>query len=154
MVSFGYVVVCVDGCGIGGCGSEFQKCIYLNLGVKEVKDQVEVVKYLGGLFYVDKGCIGIWGWSFGGYMIIMSMSEGIFVFKVGVVVVVFIDWKYYDIVYIECFMCILKENVEGYKVVLVFSCVDNLYGNLFFVYGMVDDNVYFQNCIEYVEYLV
>ena len=71
----------------GGRGSEFQKCTYLNLGVKEAKDQVEAAKYLGGLPYVDKGRIGIWGWSFGGYMTIMSMSEGTPVFKAGVAVV-------------------------------------------------------------------
>ena len=129
MASLGYVVACVDGRGTGGRGSEFQKCTYLNLGVKEAKDQVEAAKYLGGLPYVDKGRIGIWGWSFGGYMTIMSMSEGTPVFKAGVAVAAPTDWKYYDTVYTERFMRTPKENAEGYKAASAFSRADNLHGN-------------------------
>ena len=154
MASLGYVVACVDGRGTGGRGSEFQKCTYLNLGVKEAKDQVEAAKYLGGLPYVDKGRIGIWGWSFGGYMTIMSMSEGTPVFKAGVAVAAPTDWKYYDTVYTERFMRTPKENAEGYKTASAFSRADNLHGNLLLVHGMADDNVHFQNCTEYAEHLV
>lgn len=154
MASLGYIVACVDGRGTGGRGSEFQKCTYLNLGVKEAKDQVEAAKYLGGLPYVDKGRIGIWGWSFGGYMTIMSMSEGTPVFKAGVAVAAPTDWKYYDTVYTERFMRTPKENAEGYKAASVFSRADNLHGNLLLVHGMADDNVHFQNCTEYAEHLV
>ena len=154
MASLGYVVACVDGRGTGGRGSEFQKCTYLNLGVKEAKDQVEAAKYLGGLPYVDKGRIGIWGWSFGGYMTIMSMSEGTPVFKAGIAVAAPTDWKYYDTVYTERFMRTPKENAEGYKAASAFSRADNLHGNLLLVHGMADDNVHFQNCTEYAEHLV
>lgn len=154
MASLGYVVACVDGRGTGGRGSEFQKCTYLNLGVKEAKDQVEAAKYLGGLPYVDKGRIGIWGWSFGGYMTIMSMSEGTPVFKAGVAVAAPTDWKYYDTVYTERFMRTPKENAEGYKAASAFNRADNLHGNLLLVHGMADDNVHFQNCTEYAEHLV
>ena len=154
MASLGYVVACVDGRGTGGRGGEFQKCTYLNLGVKEAKDQVEAAKYLGGLPYVDKGRIGIWGWSFGGYMTIMSMSEGTPVFKAGVAVAAPTDWKYYDTVYTERFMRTPKENAEGYKAASAFSRADNLHGNLLLVHGMADDNVHFQNCTEYAEHLV
>ena len=154
MASLGYVVACVDGRGTGGRGSEFQKCTYLNLGVKEAKDQVEAAKYLGGLPYVDKGRIGIWGWSFGGYITIMSMSEGTPVFKAGVAVAAPTDWKYYDTVYTERFMRTPKENAEGYKAASAFSRADNLHGNLLLVHGMADDNVHFQNCTEYAEHLV
>ena len=154
MASLGYVVACVDGRGTGGRGSEFQKCTYLNLGVKEAKDQVEAAKYLGGLPYVDKGRIGIWGWSFGGYMTIMSMSEGTPVFKAGVAVAAPTDWKYYDTVYTDRFMRTPKENAEGYKAASAFSRADNLHGNLLLVHGMADDNVHFQNCTEYAEHLV
>ncbi|WP_371292084.1 S9 family peptidase [Bacteroides sp.] len=154
MASLGYVVACVDGRGTGGRGSEFQKCTYLNLGIKEAKDQVEAAKYLGGLPYVDKGRIGIWGWSFGGYMTIMSMSEGTPVFKAGVAVAAPTDWKYYDTVYTERFMRTPKENAEGYKAASAFSRADNLHGNLLLVHGMADDNVHFQNCTEYAEHLV
>ena len=154
MASLGYVVACVDGRGTGGRGSEFQKCTYLNLGVKEAKDQVEAAKYLGGLPYVDKGRIGILGRSFGGYMTIMSMSEGTPVFKAGVAVAAPTDWKYYDTVYTERFMRTPKENAEGYKAASAFSRADNLHGNLLLVHGMADDNVHFQNCTEYAEHLV
>ena len=154
MASLGYIVACVDGRGTGGRGSEFQKCTYLNLGVKEAKDQVEAATYLGGLPYVDKGRIGIWGWSFGGYMTIMSMSEGTPVFKAGVAVAAPTDWKYYDTVYTERFMRTPKENAEGYKAASAFSRADNLHGNLLLVHGMADDNVHFQNCTEYAEHLV
>lgn len=122
-------------------------------GVKEAKDQVEAAKYLGGLPYVDKGRIGIWGWSFGGYMTIMSMSEGTPVFKAGVAVAAPTDWKYYDTVYTERFMRTPKENAEGYKAASAFSRADNLHGNLLLVHGMADDNVHFQNCTEYAEHL-
>lgn len=86
MASQGYVVVCVDGRGTGGRGAEFAKGTYLNLGIKEAKDQVETALYLGRQPYVDKERIGIWGWSYGGYMTIMSMSEGTPVFKAGAAV--------------------------------------------------------------------
>lgn len=84
----------------------------------------------------------------------MFMSEGILIFKVGVVVVVFIDWCFYDLVYIECFMCIFKENMEGYNVVFVINCVNKLNGELLLIYGIVDDNVYLCNNVEYSEVLV
>ena len=115
---------------------------------------MEAAKYLGGLPYVDKGLIGIWGWSFGGYMTIMSMSEGTPVFKAGVAVAAPTDWKYYDTVYTERFMRTPKENAEGYKAASAFSRADNLHGNLLLVHGMADDNVHFQNCTEYAEHLV
>ena len=83
MASLGYIVVCVDGRGTGGRGEAFEKCTYLKIGVKEAKDQVETVSYLGKQPYVDKDRIGIWGWSYGGYMTLMSMSEGTPVFKAG-----------------------------------------------------------------------
>ena len=154
MASLGYVVACVDGRGTGGRGSEFQKCTYLNLGVNEAKDHVEAAKYLGGLPYVEKGLIGIWGWSFGGYMTIMSMSEGTPVFKAGVAVAAPTDWKYYDTVYTERFMRTPKENAEGYKAASAFCRADNLQGYLLLVHGMADDNAHFQNCTEYAEHLV
>lgn len=154
MASQGYIVVCVDGRGTGGRGAEFTKCTYLNLGVKEAKDQVETALYMGRQPYVDKNRIGIWGWSFGGYMTIMSMSEGTPVFKAGVAVAAVTDWNYYDTVYGERFMRTPKENAEGYKAGSAFTRADKLHGNLLLVHGMSDDNVHFQNCVEYAEHLV
>lgn len=154
MAAKGYIVVCVDGRGTGGRGEEFAKCTYLNLGIKEAQDQVEAAKYVGTLPYVDKGRIGIWGWSYGGYMTIMSMSEGTPVFKAGVAVAPVTDWKYYDTIYGERFMRTPKENAEGYKAGSAFGRAHNLNGRLLLVHGMADDNVHFQNCVEYSECLV
>lgn len=154
MTGKGYIVVCVDGRGTGGRGEEFTKCTYLNLGVKESQDQVQAATHLGTLPYVDKNRIGIWGWSYGGYMTIMSMSEGTPVFKAGVAVAPVTDWKYYDTIYGERFMRTPKENAEGYKAGSAFTRAANLNGRLLLVHGMADDNVHFQNCVEYSEHLV
>lgn len=154
MASRGFIVVCVDGRGTGGRGADFEKCTYLNLGVKEAKDQVATALYMGSQPYVDKSRIGIWGWSFGGYMTIMSMSEGTPVFKAGVAVAAVTDWNYYDTVYGERFMRTPKENAEGYKVSSAFNRADKLHGNLLLMHGLADDNVHFQNMIEYSEHLL
>ena len=154
MASRGFIVVCVDGRGTGGRGADFEKCTYLNLGVKEAKDQVATAQYMGSQPYVDKNRIGIWGWSYGGYMTIMSMSEGTPVFKAGVAVAAVTDWNYYDTIYGERFMRTPKENAEGYKGSSAFTRADKLHGNLLLVHGMADDNVHFQNCAEYAEHLV
>ena len=154
MASRGFIVVCVDGRGTGGRGADFEKCTYLNLGVKEAKDQVATAQYMGSQPYVDKNRIGIWGWSYGGYMTIMSMSEGTPVFKAGVAVAAVTDWNYYDTIYGERFMRTPKENAEGYKGSSAFTRTDKLHGNLLLVHGMADDNVHFQNCAEYAEHLV
>lgn len=154
MAHQGYVVVCVDGRGTGGRGAEFEKCTYLQLGVKEADDQVEAAKYLSKLNYVDKNRIGIWGWSFGGYTTIMSMSQGTPIFKAGVAVAAPTDWRYYDTIYTERFMRTPQENPEGYKATSAFTRAKNLSGSLLLVHGTADDNVHFQNCLEYAERLV
>lgn len=154
MATQGYIVACVDGRGTGGRGEEFTKCTYMNLGVKEAQDQAETAKYFNNQQYVDKGRIGIWGWSFGGYMTIMSMSEGSNVFKAGVAVAPVTDWKFYDSVYTERFMRTPQENADGYASSSAFTRAGNLSGKLLIVHGMADDNVHFQNTAEYSEQLV
>ena len=154
MASQGYIVVCVDGRGTGGRGAEFEKCTYLNLGVKEAEDQVSAAKYLSELPYVDKNRIGIWGWSFGGYMTLMAMSEGTPIFKAGVAVAAVTDWKYYDTIYGERFMRTPQENNDGYEGSSAFTRANKLHGKLLLVHGMADDNVHYQNCAEYAEHLV
>ncbi len=154
MTTQGYVVACVDGRGTGGRGAEFAKCTYMNLGVKEAQDQAEAAKYFNNQSYVDKGRIGIWGWSFGGYMTIMSMSEGSNAFKAGVAVAPVTDWKFYDSVYTERFMRTPQENADGYAASSAFTRAGNLSGELLIVHGMADDNVHFQNTAEYSEQLV
>lgn len=154
MASIGYVVVCVDGRGTGGRGEAFEKCTYLKIGVKEAKDQVETALYMSQQSYVDKARIGIWGWSYGGYMTLMSMSEGTPIFKAGVAVAAPTDFRFYDTVYTERYMRTPKENAEGYKESSAFTRAEKLSGSLLLVHGMADDNVHFQNCTEYAEHLV
>ncbi len=154
MASQGFLIVCVDGRGTGGRGADFEKCTYLNLGVKEAEDQVATANYLNTLPYVDSNRIGIWGWSYGGYMTIMSMSALNSPFKAGVAVAPVTDWKYYDTIYGERFMRTPQENFEGYATSSTFSRIENLQGELLLVHGMADDNVHFQNTIEYSESLI
>lgn len=154
MATQGYIVACVDGRGTGGRGEAFKKSTYLYLGVKEADDQVEAAQYLAKQSYVDPDRIGIWGWSFGGYTTIMSMSQGTPIFKTGIAVAPVTDWKYYDTIYGERFMRTPKENFEGYKATSAFTRAHNLNGKLLIVHGMNDDNVHYQNTAEYAECLV
>ncbi len=149
----GFIVVCVDGRGTGGRGAEFEKCTYLNLGDLESKDQVEAALYLGGLPFVDKSRIGIWGWSYGGFNTLMSMSEGRGVFKAGVAVAPPTNWKFYDTVYTERYMRTPKENPDGYATNPI-SRAQKLHGALLMCHGTADDNVHPQNTYEYAEALV
>ncbi|MBQ8270129.1 MAG: S9 family peptidase [Bacteroidaceae bacterium] len=153
MASEGFVMVCVDGRGTGGRGTEFGKCTYLNIGKYEPKDQVETAKYLGTLPYIDKDNIGIWGWSFGGYNTIMSMSQDEAVFKAGVAVAAPTDWRFYDTVYTERYMRTPKENKEGYDNGSAVVNADKLNGKLLLIHGTADDNVHLRNMIRYTHAL-
>ncbi len=153
LCSQGYIVVCVDGRGTGNRGAAFEKDIYLNLGVKEAKDQVETAIWLGKQPYIDKDKIAIWGWSFGGFNTLMSMSEGRAVFKAGVAVAPPTCWKYYDSIYTERYMRTPKENALGYNECPI-SRASKLSGKLLLVHGLADDNVHFRNTAEYSEALV
>ena len=154
MCDKGYIMVCVDGRGTGGRGAEFEKCTYLFLGVKESHDQVEAARYLSGLPYIDGSRIGIWGWSFGGYNTLMSMSEGTPIFKAGVAIAPPTDWRFYDSVYTERFMRTPKENGDGYQAGSAIQRAPKLHGKLLLIHGSADDNVHFQNSAEYSEALV
>ena len=149
----GFIVVSVDGRGTGGRGSEFEKCTYLNLGNLESKDQVETALYVGSLPYVDKDRIGIWGWSYGGFNTLMSMSEGRGVFRAGVAIAPPTNWKYYDSVYTERYMRTPKENPDGYATNPI-ERASKLHGALLICHGTADDNVHPQNAYEYSEALV
>lgn len=153
MAQQGFIYVCVDGRGTGGRGSDFEKCTYLRLGDLESKDQVETALYLSSLPYVDKDNIAIWGWSFGGFNTLMSMSEGRPVFKAGVAVAAPSNWKYYDTVYTERYMRTPRENADGYAVNPI-GRAGRLSGSLLLIHGTADDNVHFRNAVEYSEALV
>ena len=149
----GFIVVCVDGRGTGGRGAEFEKCTYLKLGNLESKDQVETALYLGTLPYVDKDNIGIWGWSYGGFNTLMSMSEGRPVFKAGVAVAPPTSYRFYDTIYTERYMRTPQENPAGYDDCPI-SRASKLNGALLICHGSADDNVHPQNTFEYTETLV
>lgn len=153
MAQEGFVSVIVDGRGTGGRGAEFEKQTYLKLGQLESHDQVETAIYLSKLPWVDAKHIGIWGWSFGGFNTLMSMSEGRPVFYAGVAVAPPTSWRYYDTVYTERFMRTPKENPEGYDCSPI-SRAKNLSGNLLIIHGSADDNVHYRNVAEYTEALV
>lgn len=149
----GFICACVDGRGTGARGADFEKCTYLQLGLRESQDQVETAIYLGSLPYVDKANIGIWGWSFGGFNTLMSMSEGRPVFKAGVAVAAPSNWKYYDTVYTERYMRTPNENAAGYAINPMERAA-NLSGSLLLIHGTADDNVHFRNVAEMSEALV
>ena len=149
----GFIVVCVDGRGTGGRGAAFEKCTYLKIGELESRDQVETALWLGQQSYIDKERIGIWGWSYGGFNTLMSMSEGRSVFKAGVAVAPPTNWRYYDTIYTERYMRTPKENGNGYATNPI-QRANALHGTLLICHGMTDDNVHPQNTMEYSEALV
>ena len=149
----GFICVCVDGRGTGGRGRDFEQCTYLKLGQLESHDQVEAAIWLGQQPYVDKNRIAIWGWSYGGFNTLMSMSEGRPVFAAGVAVAAPTSWRYYDSIYTERFMRTPGENGPGYDVCPI-SRASKLSGKLLLIHGLADDNVHFRNAAEYTEALV
>ena len=150
----GYAVAVVDGRGTGRRGADFKKQTYKHLGVMESQDQVAAAKYLGSLPYIDAERIAIWGWSYGGYNTLMSMSEGTPVFKCGVAVAPVTDWRYYDAPYTERFMQEPKQNADGYHDASAIDRINRLHGRLLIVHGLDDDNVFFSNTASYIEALI
>ena len=150
----GYICVCVDNRGTGGRGADFEKCTYLRLGELESRDQVETAIWLGQQSYVDKNRIGIWGWSYGGWNTLMSMSEGRPVFRAGVAIAPPTNWRFYDTIYTERYMRTPQENPKGYDDVNPIARAGQLHGALLICHGLADDNVHYRNSAEYVEALV
>ena len=154
MAQQGYIVACVDGRGTGGRGADFEKCTYLRLGELEARDQVETALWLGQQPYVDKERIAIWGWSYGGWNTLMSMSEGRPVFRCGIAIAPPTNWRFYDTVYTERYMRTPNENQRGYDDVNPIARAGKLHGALLLCHGLADDNVHYRNTAEYVEALV
>lgn len=150
----GYLVVCVDGRGTGGRGADFSGTTYLKLGVLEADDQIETARYVGSLSYADKNRIGIWGWSYGGTVTLMSMLHPDPLIQAGVAVAPVTDWKFYDTAYSERYMRTPQENADGYRAASTFTRAGNLQGKLLICHGLADDNVHYQNTAELFEYFV
>jgi dipeptidyl-peptidase-4 len=150
----GYVVVSVDGRGTGARGEEFRKCTYLNLGILESDDQIAAADYLGGLSYIDKKRIAIWGWSYGGFVTLMSMSRGNGIFKAGIAIAPVTDWRFYNSIYTERFMRTPNENFTNYDKCSPVKLAAQLQGRLLLVHGALDDNVHLQNTMTYDKALI
>lgn len=154
LVQQGYIVACVDGRGTGYKGAAFKKVTYKNLGKYEIEDQIAAAKWFGKQSYIDKDRIGIFGWSFGGYMASLAMTKGADVFKAGIAVAPVTNWRYYDSVYTERFLLTPQENPDGYDQNSPTTFADLLKGKFLLIHGTADDNVHFQNSMEFSEALI
>lgn len=149
-----FIVACIDPRGTGARGEEFRKMTYQQLGKFESDDQVEAAKYLGTLLFIDKNNIAIWGWSYGGFMAALCMEKGADVFKAGISVAPVTNWRFYDSVYTERYMRTPNENQEGYDDNSPLSHAEKIKGNYLIIHGSADDNVHFQNTMEFTERMV
>lgn len=149
----GYIVVCVDGRGTASRGDEFKKVIYKQMGKYEAIDQIATANYLKTLPYVDGDRIGIWGWSFGGYLSSLAMFKGKGVFKMAMSVAPVTNWRYYDNIYTERFLQKPQDNPEGYDDNAPCFSAKDLQGAYLLVHGTADDNVHFQNAMDLVTQL-
>jgi len=150
----GYVVVCVDNRGTNARGEEFRKSTYMQLGKYETLDQADAAEYLGSLDYIDENRIGIFGWSYGGYMSLNCLFKAPELFRMAISVAPVTNWRYYDTIYTERFMRTPEENPDGYDDNSPIFFAEQMKGDLLLVHGMGDDNVHFQNSTEMIKALV
>jgi dipeptidyl-peptidase 4 len=150
----GYIVVCVDNRGTGGRGRDFKHATYANLGKLETEDQIAGAKYLGGLPYIDAARIGIWGWSYGGYMSSLALMIGNDTFKAAIAVAPVTTWRYYDTIYTERYLQTPQLNAAGYDDNSPITHVNRLKGNYLLIHGTGDDNVHYQNAVDLVDALI
>ncbi len=150
----GYIVVCVDGRGTFGRGRVFKHSTYLQLGKLETIDQLEAAKYLGQQSYIDKTRIGFQGWSYGGYMASLMITKGADLIKTAVAVAPVTNWKYYDNIYTERFMRKPQDNKSGYEDNSPVNFTKKMKGNFLLIHGSADDNVHYQNSMEFASKLV
>lgn len=150
----GFVVVCVDGRGTGGRGAEFRRKTFKKLGILEAEDQISAAKHFSSLGYIDSNRIAIWGWSYGGFITLMSMTSGSEVFKAGIAVAPVCDYRYYNTVYTERYMRTPGENKEGYDASSPLLRANKLKGNLLLIHGLADDNVRANQSLDFSEELI
>ncbi len=149
----GYIVVCVDGRGTGGRGAEFKKVTYKELGKYECIDVIEAAKYFGKQRWVDESRIGIFGWSFGGYLSSLAILKGNDVFKTAIAVAPVTTWRYYNTIYTERFLRRPQENTSGYDNNSPINFAEQLKGNYLIIHGTGDDNVHYQNALDMISAL-
>jgi dipeptidyl-peptidase-4 len=154
LASKGYIIVSVDNRGTGGKGSAFRKATYAELGKLECEDQTDAARWIGKQSWADASRIGIWGWSFGGFLTSLCMTKGADVFKTGIAVAPVTNWRFYDSIYTERYLKLPDENAAGYDENSPVNHATRLKGNYLIVHGTGDDNVHFQNAVEMVNALV
>jgi dipeptidyl-peptidase-4 len=150
----GYIVACVDGRGTGFKGAAFKKVTQKELGKYEVEDQIDAAKVIGNYPYVDKNRIGIWGWSYGGFMASNCILKGADVFKMAIAVAPVTNWRFYDSIYTERYMQTPQENASGYDENSPINHVNKLKGKYLLIHGSGDDNVHVQNSMQMMEALI
>ena len=150
----GYVVACVDNRGTGGRGKAFKHSTYAQLGNLETQDQIAAAQHLASMAFIDKERIGIWGWSYGGYMSSLTLMLGHDTFKTAIAVAPVTTWRYYDTIYTERYLQTPQLNPTGYDNFSPINHVNQLKGNFLLVHGTGDDNVHFQNSVDLVDALV
>lgn len=150
----GYVIASVDNRGTGGRGRDFRTVTYQQLGKYETEDQIAAARYLGGMNYIDSSRIGIWGWSYGGYMSSLALFKGHEVFKTAIAVAPVTNWRFYDNIYTERYMRTPQENAKGYDDNSPINHVNKLAGHYLLIHGSADDNVHLQNTMRMVDALV
>ncbi len=150
----GYIIASVDGRGTGFKGAAFKKVTQNELGKYELEDQIEAAKKLGNLDYINKDRIGIWGWSYGGFMSTNAILKGNDVFSMAIAVAPVTSWRFYDTIYTERYMTTPQENPTGYDENSPINHVDKLKGKYLLVHGTGDDNVHVQNTMRLIEALV
>ncbi len=154
LAQHGYIVACVDNRGTDARGEEFRKCIYMNLGRLETEDLIESALCLAGLPYIDSSRIGIFGWSYGGYLALSCLTRSAGIFSMGIAVAPVTDWRLYDNIYTEKYMCTPQENEKGYEESSILNYAGMLKGDLLLIHGTADDNVHLQHSNELIKKLV
>lgn len=143
----GYIVAVIDSRGTGGRGEHFKKLTYKQLGKYELEDHIAGAKFLSTLEYIDDSRIGIWGWSYGGYMSSLAMTKGAGTFKMGIAVAPVTNWRFYDTIYTERYLQTPQLNASGYDDNSPSTYANKLQGNFLLIHGTGDDNVHFQNSV-------
>lgn len=150
----GYIIAAVDGRGTGYKGAEFKKVTQNELGKYELEDQIAAAKMFAGYDYIDEDRIGIWGWSYGGFMSTNAILKGNEVFSMAIAVAPVTSWRFYDTIYTERYMTTPQENPAGYDENSPINHVEKLRGGYLLVHGSADDNVHVQNTMRLIEALV
>ena len=148
------IIVSVDNRGTGARGEEFKKMTYKQLGKYETEDQIAAAKELGKLAYIDSERVGIWGWSYGGYMSSLCLAKGNEVFKMAIAIAPVSNWRFYDNIYTERYMALPKDNASGYDDNSPINFVKDIKGKYMIVHGTGDDNVHFQNSVMMVDEMI